>query len=120
MKGKIELNRAEYAYVYIFIFIGLRPCRRPLGDNAHQFPCKYVLIQDLGHSFHSPKYELTNFNGEPGHVPGFLKNVLFSEIMKNQVFFPKCPPWSKNNDFDVAMAWDFVPRVNYLSRPKNQ
>ena len=36
-------------------------------------------MQDLGHSFHSPKYELTISHGDPIHGPGFLKNLLFSQ-----------------------------------------
>ena len=36
-------------------------------------------MQDLGHSFHSPKYELTISHGDPIHGPGFLKNMLFPQ-----------------------------------------
>ncbi len=30
-------------------------------------------MQDLGHSFHSPKYELTNSHGDPVHGSGFVR-----------------------------------------------
>ena len=36
-------------------------------------------MQDLGHSFHSPKYELTISHGDPIHGLGFLKNTLFPQ-----------------------------------------
>ncbi len=35
-------------------------------------------MQDLGHSFHSPEYELTISHGDPIHGPGFLKKLLFT------------------------------------------
>ena len=36
-------------------------------------------MQDLGHSIHSPKYELTISHGDPIHGPGFIKNMLVSQ-----------------------------------------
>ncbi len=33
-------------------------------------------MQDLGHSFHSPKYELTISPGDPIHGPGFHKKLI--------------------------------------------
>ncbi len=36
-------------------------------------------MQDLGHSFHSPKYELTISHGDLIHGPEFLKNMLFPQ-----------------------------------------
>ncbi len=38
-------------------------------------------MQDLGHSFHSPKYELTISHGDPIHGPGsFLKSSSFAQL----------------------------------------
>ena len=41
----------------------------------------YLQMQDLDHSFHSPKYELTISHGDPIHGPGsFLKSSSFAQL----------------------------------------
>ena len=46
----------------------------------------YLQMQDLDHSFHSPKYELTISHGNPIHGPGsFLKSSSFA------LLFPVLP-----------------------------